>query len=129
MDCSLPGSSVHGDSPCKDTGVDCHDLFQGIFPSKVLNPGLPHCRQVLYHLSHQGRSTKHAYILLRQTQCSLYETVRVARVLQELSSFVPWTLHAGSSGKSQLRACFLLHHSLSAPAPDHTGKITRIVIL
>ena len=24
MDCSLPGSSIHGDSPGKDTGVDCH---------------------------------------------------------------------------------------------------------
>ena len=31
VDCSLPGSSVHGDSPGKDTGVGCHALFQGIF--------------------------------------------------------------------------------------------------
>jgi len=28
----LPGSSVHGDSPSKNTGVDCHALLQGIFP-------------------------------------------------------------------------------------------------
>ena len=28
MDCSLPGSSVHGDSPGKNTGVGCHFLFQ-----------------------------------------------------------------------------------------------------
>ena len=55
MDYSLPGSSVHGDSPGKNTGVDGHALFQGIFPIQGLNPGLPHCRQVLYHLSHQGR--------------------------------------------------------------------------
>ena len=26
----------------------------GIFPTQGLNPGLPHCRQILYHLSHQG---------------------------------------------------------------------------
>ena len=32
MDCSLPGSSVHGDSPGKNTGVGCHALLQGIFP-------------------------------------------------------------------------------------------------
>ena len=32
MDCSPPGSPVHGDSPCKNTGVCCHALFQGIFP-------------------------------------------------------------------------------------------------
>ena len=31
MDCSLPGSSVHGDSPAKNTGVGCQDLLQGIF--------------------------------------------------------------------------------------------------
>ena len=36
------------------TGVDCHFLLQGIFPTQGLNPGLSHCRQTLYHLSHQG---------------------------------------------------------------------------
>ena len=50
-----PGSSVHGGSPGKNTGVGCHALLQRIFPTLGLNPGLPHCRQILYHLSHQGR--------------------------------------------------------------------------
>ena len=36
------------------TGVDCHFLLQGIFPTQGLNSGLSHCRQTLYHLSHQG---------------------------------------------------------------------------
>ena len=54
MDCSLPGSSVHGDYPGKNTGVGCHALLQGIFPTQGLNPGLPHCRLILYQLSHQG---------------------------------------------------------------------------
>ena len=54
MDCSLPGSSVYGDSPGKNTGVDGHALLQGIFPTQGSNPGLPHCRQILYRLSHQG---------------------------------------------------------------------------
>ena len=49
MDCSLQGSSHF---PGKNTGVGCHFLFQEIFPSQGLNPGLPHCRQTLYHLSH-----------------------------------------------------------------------------
>ena len=53
-DCSLPGSSVHEDSPGKNTGVGCHALLQGIFPTQGLNLGLPHCRWILYHLSHQG---------------------------------------------------------------------------
>ena len=57
MDCSSPGSSVHGDSPGKNTGVACSALRQGIFPTQGLNPGLLHCRQILYHLSHQGSPT------------------------------------------------------------------------
>ena len=34
--------------------MGCHFLLQGIFPTQGSNPGLPHCRQMLYHLSHQG---------------------------------------------------------------------------
>ena len=49
-----PASSVHGDSPGKNTGVDCHALLQGIFPTQGWNPGLLHCRRILYCLSHQG---------------------------------------------------------------------------
>ena len=54
MDCSPPGSSVHGDSPGKNTGVGYHTFLQGIFPTQGSNPGLPYYRQILYHLSHQG---------------------------------------------------------------------------
>ena len=54
MDCSSPGSSVHGDSPGKNTEVSCHALLQGIFPTQGSNQGLPNCRQILYYLSHQG---------------------------------------------------------------------------
>ena len=52
VDCSLPGSSVHGTFPLKNTGVGCHFLLQGLFPTQGSNPGLPHCRQILYQLSH-----------------------------------------------------------------------------
>ena len=95
MDCSLPGSSIHGIlqarvlecvamtyllkdykvhnvcvshsvvsdsfwlfcpwiSPGKNTGVGCHSLLYEIFPTQGLNPSLLNCRQILYHLSHQG---------------------------------------------------------------------------
>ena len=42
----------------KSTGVGCHFLLQGIFPAQGLNPGLSHCRQALYRLSHQGSGEK-----------------------------------------------------------------------
>ena len=38
----------------KNTGVGCYFLLQESFPTQGLNPGLPHCRQTVYHLSHQG---------------------------------------------------------------------------
>ena len=42
------------DFPGKNTGVGCHALLQGVFPTQGLNPGLLHCRQSLYGLSYQG---------------------------------------------------------------------------
>ena len=53
MDCSPPGSAVHRDSPGKNTGVGCHALLKGIFPTQESNSGLPQCRQILNCLSHQ----------------------------------------------------------------------------
>ena len=41
-------------SPGQDTGVGSFSLLQGIFPTQRSNPGLPHCRQILYQLSHKG---------------------------------------------------------------------------
>ena len=62
MNLSPPGSSVHRDSPGKNTGFSCHALLQRIFPTQGSNPGLLHCRQIL---SHQGRPcTSH--------QCTTY---------------------------------------------------------
>ena len=38
-------------------GVGSLSLLQGIFPTQGSNPGLPHCRRILYQLSHEGNST------------------------------------------------------------------------
>ena len=54
LDYSPSGSSVHGDSPGKNTGVGCHALLPWNFPTWESNPGLPHCRWILYCLSHKG---------------------------------------------------------------------------
>ena len=56
MDCSLPGSSVHGDFPGKNTGRGCHFLLRGIFLTQGSNSYLLClllCRWILYLLSHQ----------------------------------------------------------------------------
>ena len=46
------------DSLGKSTGVGCCFLLQEIYPTQGSNPGFPHCRQTLYHLSHQGSSSR-----------------------------------------------------------------------
>ena len=58
----------------KSTGAGCHFLLQGIFPTQGSNPGLPHCRQTLYCLSHQGNlNLLNKYILkLSFFQCLIY---------------------------------------------------------
>ena len=56
MDCSPAGSSVRGILQARNTGVGCLSLLQGMFPTQGSNPGLQHCRRILYCLSHQGTS-------------------------------------------------------------------------
>ena len=68
---SLPDPSVLGDSPGKNTRVGCHALLQGIFPTQGLNPRLPHCRQILYHLSHQGNPASSVQFSSVQFTCSV----------------------------------------------------------
>ena len=58
--CSVVSNSLqlHGlyspwNSPGQNTGVGSLSLLQRIFPTQGLNPGLPHCRQILYQLSHK----------------------------------------------------------------------------
>ena len=41
-------------SPGQNTGVDSLSLLSGISPTQGSNPGLPHCRGILYQLSHKG---------------------------------------------------------------------------
>ena len=59
--CSVVSDSLqpHGlyspwNFPGQNTGVGSLSLLQGIFPTQGSNPGLPHCRRILYQLSHQG---------------------------------------------------------------------------
>ena len=58
IDCSPPGFPVHGDSPGNNSGMGCHVLLQGIFPTQKSTQGLLHCRCILYQLSYQGSPSK-----------------------------------------------------------------------
>jgi len=49
-------------SPGKNTGMGSHSFLHGIFLTQRLNLDLLHCRQILYHLSHQRSHQKHTHI-------------------------------------------------------------------
>ena len=66
IDCSMPGSSVHRDSPGKNIEVGCHALLHGIFPTQGWTPGILYFRWILYSLSHQGSP----YTLRKPNHCS-----------------------------------------------------------
>ena len=87
IDCSLPGISVHGDSSGKNTGVGCHAFLQEIFPTQKSNPGLPHCRQILYHLSYQGSPAGGIFLVLSTVTYRDY-MISWAVVLLPVCSFV-----------------------------------------
>ena len=53
MDWSLTKFLRPWDFPGKNTGLGCHFLLQGIFLTQGSNPGLLHCRKILYHLSYR----------------------------------------------------------------------------
>ena len=54
-------------TPCQNTGVGSLSLLQGIFPTQGSNPGLLHCRQILYQLSHQGSPRILEWIIVSPT--------------------------------------------------------------
>ena len=70
----------------KSTGVGCHFLLQGIFPTQGSNPGLLHCRQTLYRLTHQG-SPNFVYRKKCQWILSCLQKFKSAKIRTELTQF------------------------------------------
>ena len=73
------------DSPGRKSGVGLSSLLQGIFSTQVSNPGLLHCRQILYHLIHQGQSSpNHCFYSLNACVLSRLSCVQLFST--------PWTV-------------------------------------
>ena len=77
----------------QNTGVGSLFLLQGIFPTQGSNPGLPHCRWILYQLSQQGGSGATGICAERQplptAHCSCAMNRVKKRVLWRLNNFPP----------------------------------------
>ena len=116
MDGGPPGSSVHGDSPGKNTGVGCHALLQGVFPTQGLNPGLPHCGQIIYQLSHQGNP--------KNVQHSV-SSVQLCPTLGDPVECNPlgFSVHGDSPGKNTRTDCHALLQEIFPTQGSNPGLL------
>ena len=74
----------------QNTGVGCHFLLQGTFPTQGSNPGLLHCEQTLYHLSHQGSESFVLYPPFKHKGCCMEQCQKTSKgkMVDEPNS--PW---------------------------------------
>ena len=73
-------------SPGQNTGVGSFSILQGIFPTEGSNPGLLHCRQILYQLNHKGSPLKNKTKNKTKQKTELASTVYVQSSLRNLPS-------------------------------------------
>ena len=101
MDCSPPGSSVHGLSQAKILeGVGCHFLLQGIFLTQGLNPGLLHCRWILFTTEPPGKGCLYQLLYV---SLGIHELV-IYLVNSTISVFSSCSHNAWSSAKYEVGA-------------------------
>ena len=105
-------------SPGQNTGVDSLFLLQGIFPTQGLNPGLPHCRQILYQLSHKGspRILEWLAYLLSSRSSWLRNLTRVSSTAGGF--FINWSIR-------EAQCTELYKKDLNDP-DNHDGVITHL---
>ena len=113
-------SQPHGlyspwNSPGQNTGVGNVSLLQGIFPIQGQNPGLLHCRQFLYQLSHQGSPWEKRVCLKstcdpqwQVTRCHTWHSLAHAILVQTLFTCLLMTASADSASRSGPSSVFHL---------------------
>ena len=69
----------------QNTAVGSPSLLQGIFSAQGSNPGLPHCRQILYQRSQQGSP-------LRSYRTDFYRVPRQQLFIKSVMEEWPWTM-------------------------------------
>ena len=113
MDCNPPGPSVHGDSPGKNTGIGCHALLQGIFPTQGSNLGLPHYRWIFpSEPSGKPKNTGVGSLSLLQGTFPSQELIQGLQLCRQIlyqlrhqgsPRILEWVAYPFSSRSSQLR--------------------------
>ena len=76
------------------TGVGSRSLLQGIFPTQGSNLGLPHCRRILYQLSHKGSPLYVQQVIITEEWINLYRTVSLSKATNVCIHIILFTLMA-----------------------------------
>ena len=112
-------------SPGKNTGVDCHSLLQGIFPTQGSNLGLLPCRMILYHMSHQG-----SLAILIVCLLYMYKICKTANISKTLSlqyliniKILDYFIFFFCSKPPKPNVCFILIAHLIFDQPSFRGII------
>ena len=84
VDCSMPGSSAHGIFQARILEWVAISFSRGIFLTQGSNPGLSHCRQMLYRLSHQGSNSKKYSLFIWNSNLTQYPLVSWASLVAQL---------------------------------------------
>ena len=94
-------------SPGQNTGVGSYSFLQGIFPTQGSNPGLLHCRQILYCLSHQGSPHKKTHF----PKCPLTgEWVKTMYIKWNIIQHLEWRF--GHKLQRESESCSVVTNSL-----------------
>ena len=98
-------------SPGQNTGMGSLSLLQGIFPNQVLNPGLLHCRGILYQLSHREVYVMKPPLKKKKPKIQSWESFWVDEYIQVLGGWHTPTIGRQMLVYSEL-SCTLLYISL-----------------
>ena len=96
-------------SPGQNTGVGSFSFLQGIFPTRGSNPGLPHCRWILYQLSHQGSPSILEWLAYAFSSESSWPRnwTRVSCIAGRF--FTSWATRKAWGGMEDVQIAFVLH--------------------
>ena len=113
MDCSPPGSSIYIILQARILEWATHSLLQGIFPTQGSNPGLLHCRWILYQLSYQEMIFKRNKVFVCRTRMNIQDWFLCSPRDSQESSPTPQFKSTSSSVLS------LLHSPTLTSIHDH----------
>ena len=121
-------------SPGQNTGVGSHSFLQGIFPTQGSNPGLLHCRWILYQLSHRGhpRILKWVAYLFSSGSSWPRNWTGVSCITGRF--FTNWTIREAWKYNRNLITCWAVHDihyryaklAISINYPSQHAKVTNV---